>query len=87
MKTASESVLRAVARTMSEARAGNVEAVGIITVNPQGVPEVSFAGESELVCAINTGADMLKQFLLAQIMMGAAQKTSGLVRPAGSLDG
>lgn len=82
MKTAAESVVRAIAKVMAEARAGNIEAVAIIYATPEGKPEVSFAGETELVCQINTGADMLKHFVLGKIIIGQMRQTSGLVVPA-----
>lgn len=60
MRTVNENVLRALAKIMAEARAGNVEAVAIIIASPEGEPGVEFGGEMELVAAINIGADMLK---------------------------
>lgn len=82
-KTASENVLRALARATAEARAGNVAAVAVITVSPDGVPDVSFGGETELMPSCNLGADFLKAHLVQLAMQVKAVPVSGLVRPAG----
>lgn len=85
MKTANENVLRAIARASAEARAGNVEAVAIITVGPGGDPEVSFAGEAELLPSVNIGLDMAKQTVLVMVTSPAQQQqTTKILRPAGN---
>lgn len=79
--TVAESIIKVLARAMAEAKSGNVAAVAVIIATPEGVPNASFGGESELVPTINMGADMLKAYLIGQVIAGAQQKASGLVRP------
>lgn len=82
MKTANENVLRVLARAMLEARAGNVEAVAIVTVGANGTPEPSFGGEAELMPSINIGLDIMKQQLLFQVIGAVEQQpTTSIVRP------
>lgn len=85
MKTANENVIRALARVMAAARAGDVEAVAIIACSADGVPDNSFGGEAELFPSVNLGIDMLKAELIARAR-GAVldQPVSALVRPAGN---
>lgn len=87
MKTANENVLRALAKATAEARAGNVEAVAIIIVSGDGVPDVTFGGETELLPSCNLGADFLKAHLVRMAMKTKELPTSSIVRPVGSLDG
>lgn len=89
MKTASENVLRALARVTASARAGEVLAVSIIAVGEDGMPDASFGGEAELMPSVNIGLDMMKQQLLHHVMRTIAQPVSPLVRPAqgAKLDG
>lgn len=87
MKTANENVLRALARVTMEARAGNVEAVAIVAVSPDGVPDVSFGGEAELMPSANIGLDLLKQSFIVRVMKATELPTTSIVRPAGALDG
>ena len=82
MKTASENVIRALARAMVAARAGDTLAVAIVAVGDDGKPDASFGGEAELMPSVNIGLDMMKQQLLHQVMLAAAQPVSPLVRPA-----
>jgi hypothetical protein len=82
VKTANENVLRALAKASVEARAGNIEAVAIIAVSPMGVPEISFAGEAELMPSANIGLDLLKASLVARVMQVREQPVSKLVVPA-----
>lgn len=87
MKTANENVLRALAKATADARAGSTDAVAIIAVSPDGVPEVTFGGASELVPSINLGADILKNHLINQASHTKQQSVSSIVRPAiGGLD-
>lgn len=81
MRTANENVIRALSRALSEARAGNVEAVGIICASPDGVPEVSFGGEGELIAAVNLGADLLKAKFTEQLMIATQGPTTSIRRP------
>ena len=76
-------MLKALARVSVEARAGNVEAVIIITVDPQGNPVPIFGGEAELMPSANIGLDMMKQQILFHVM-GALERqpTTSIVRPA-----
>ena len=81
MKTASENVLRALAAVIANARAGSVGAVAIVTVTPSG-PQVSFAGDSDLLAGVNLGLDMLKGHLIASISQPEKQPVTPLVRAA-----
>lgn len=85
MKTVNESVIKAFARVTTEARAGNIGAVAIVTVSPNGQPEISFAGESDLVPHLNFGVDMLKATLVSQVCDHKPVAASGLVVPANGL--
>lgn len=85
MKTANENVVRALAKALAEARAGNVEAVAIITASPEGEPDASFAGEMELVASVNLGADMLKAKIAHTVMMTKAGATTPIRRPVGDV--
>jgi hypothetical protein len=82
MKTANENVLRALARVTANARAGNVEAVAIIAIGPDGVPDVSFGGEADFMPSAYIGSDMLKQQILFRAMSTVEQPTSPILRPA-----
>lgn len=83
MKTANENVLRALARVMAAARAGDVEAVAIVAVSPEGVPDVSFGGEAELMPSANIGLDLLKATFVHRVMAVNEKPTTSIVRPAG----
>lgn len=83
MDSANENVIRALARVMAEARAGNVEAVAIVGVTADGVPDVSFGGASELVPSVNIGMDMLKAQFLQRVMSAQAVDTTSIRRPVG----
>jgi hypothetical protein len=88
MKTANQNVLRALARVMAEARAGNIEAVAIVAVSAQGVPEVSFGGEAELMPSANIGLDLLKASFVHRVMAQTEVPTTSVVVPAtGRMDG
>ncbi len=82
MKTANPNVLNALARATTEARAGNVAAVAVIVVSPDGVPDASFGGETELLPSANLGADFLKAHLVQLAMKPVDLPTSSIVRPA-----
>lgn len=86
MKTANENVLRALARVLSEARAGNVEAVAIVAVSPDGTPDVSFGGEAELMPSANIGLDLLKASFVTRVMQISEQPTTSIVRPVGAME-
>jgi hypothetical protein len=66
---------------MAEARAGNVEAVAIVSVSPDGIPEPSFGGEAELMPCCNIGLDMLKVSLVTRCMQTVEKPTTSIVRP------
>jgi hypothetical protein len=83
MKTANENVLRLLARITADARAGNVEAVVIVAVKGDGMPDVSFGGAMELMPSANLGVDMFKHQLMIQATRLEHQPVSTLVRPAG----
>lgn len=83
MKTANENVIRALARVMAEARAGNIEAVAIVAVGDTGVPDASFGGEGELIPSVNIGLDSLKAQFVFRVMQAAEQPTTGIRRPVG----
>lgn len=87
MKTANENVIRALARAMAEARAGNVEAVMIVTASPDGTPDASFGGEAEFMPTINIGIDLAKQHVLAQVGTMVAGPTTSIRRSVHTLDG
>jgi hypothetical protein len=82
VKTASENVVRAVARAMANARAGDVLAIAIVTVGERGEPEVTFAGEAELLPSVNLGLDMAKQTVIAMVADPQQQRTTSIVRAA-----
>lgn len=82
MRTANENVLRAIARVMAEARAGNVEAVAIVAVGPSGIPDTSFGGEEELLPSVYIGLDMLRQQMLFRVMKPVEQPVTTILRPA-----
>jgi hypothetical protein len=82
VRTANENVIRALARALAEARAGNVEAVAIVTVTPEGVPDASFGGESELMPSANIGLDVLKASIVHRVMKQNELATTKLVRAA-----
>lgn len=82
MKVVNESVIKALAKAMADARAGSIEAVCIITASPGGVPGIAYSGESDLMPTINVGADMVKAYVIGQVLQVSMQQASGLVRPA-----
>lgn len=86
MRSANENVLRALARVMAEARAGNVEAVMIVSASPEGMPDACFAGETELLPSINIGLDLGKTQVLAQAATMVAQPTTSIRRAASPVD-
>lgn len=86
MKTANENVLRALSRVMADARAGNVEAVAIVAVSPDGTPDVSFGGEAELMPSANIGLDLLKASFVTRVMQLSERATTSIVRPVNGLD-
>lgn len=87
MKSANENVLRALARITTEARAGNVEAVMIVTASPGGMPDACFAGEAELLPMVNIGIDIGKQFVVSQVSAMVMKPTTPIRRAAdGVLD-
>lgn len=75
----SDSVINKLAAITVEAKRGNVEALAIITVSPDGEPRVHFAGEADLVASLNLGIDMCKATVIARI--AAPRMNSGLVVP------
>ena len=85
MKTANENVLRLLARIIANARAGDVEAVVIVAVKADGMPDVSFGGAMELMPSANLGVDMFKAQLMIQASRLEHQPVSSLVRPASGL--
>ncbi len=88
MRTANENVVRALARVLADARAGNIEAVAIVACSPDGVPDVSFGGESELIPSVNLGIDALKLNFVSQLTRALPQPVAAIRRPAGAaLDG
>lgn len=75
----SDSVLHKLAALTVEAKRGNVEAVAIVTVGPDGEPRCHFAGEGDLVASINLGVDMLKSTIMDRIRQ--VQMNSGIILP------
>lgn len=67
---------------MAEARAGNIEAVAIVAVSADGVPDVSFGGEAELMPSANVGLDLLKQSFMVRVMQEIEKPVSRVVVPA-----
>jgi hypothetical protein len=86
MKTANENVLRLLARVTASARAGDVEAVVIVAVKGDGMPDVSFGGAMELMPSANLGVDMFKHQLMQQASHIEHKPVSSLVRAAGTFD-
>jgi hypothetical protein len=78
-KRVSDSVVNKLAALMVEAKRGNIEAVAIVAVFPDGEPRVHFAGEGDLVASINLGVDMLKSTIMDRIRQ--VQMNSGIVLP------
>lgn len=81
MKTANPNVLSALARVTAEARAGNVEAVAIVAVSGDGIPDVSFGGEAELMPSANIGLDLLKQSFVVRVMKEMEKPVSKIAIP------
>jgi hypothetical protein len=81
MSNTKNTVLHALARATTEARTGNTSAIAIIAVSPDGVPDITFGGESELIPSVNIGLDLLKAHLVNQAMAAQAQKPPAIVRP------
>lgn len=79
----SDHVLHTIARVMADAKAGSVEAVVIIAVDPTGKPRVHFGGAGDLVPSLNLGLDMAKTTFMQQVVEapGATQMNSGIVLP------
>jgi hypothetical protein len=82
VKTANENVIRALARVIADARAGEIDLVAIVTVTPNGQPMVNFAGDTELLPSANLGLDMLKQHLIRKVSDVEQQSVTPLVRAA-----
>lgn len=82
-KRVSDHVVNTLARVIANAKAGNVQAVMIIVVTPDGASEVQFGGDAEYMPSVNLGLDMAKHTLLSRIVSapGAARMNSGLVMP------
>lgn len=83
-RTANENVIKALARAMADARAGNIEAVMIVTASPDGTPDASFGGEAEFMPTINIGIDIAKQHVLAQVSEMMFKPTTPIRRPVGN---
>lgn len=86
MKTANENVIRVLAKAIAEARAGNIEAVMIVIASPEGMPDVSFGGEVELMPTINLGIDLGKQQVLAQSAAMVMKPATSIRRPVNGMD-
>lgn len=82
MKTANGNVIKALEVALQGARAGRLAAVAIITVTNDGVPDVIFGGDTELIPSVNFGADLLKARLVGQVMHATELKTTSIVHPA-----
>jgi hypothetical protein len=82
MRTANQNVVRALARVMADAKAGNVEAVAIVAVSADGMPDGSFGGEAELMPSANIGLDLLKASFVHRVMTVNQQPVSKIVVPA-----
>ena len=82
MKTANENTIRALAKALADARAGDVDAVLIVTASPNGRPDAVFAGEEELLPSVNIGIDMAKQSIVARLTQIVMQPTTSILRPA-----
>lgn len=82
MRTANQNVIRALARVMAEARTGNVEAVAIVSVSAEGVPDASFGGEAELMPSANIGLDLLKATFVHRVMSVQQKPVTKIVVPA-----
>jgi hypothetical protein len=79
----SDSVIHKLAAITMEAKRGNVEAIVIIAVGPDGQPHPHFAGEVDLMPSVNLGIDMAKQVILNRIVGApdAVRMNSGIVLP------
>ena len=82
MKTANDNVIRALAKALVDAKAGDIEAVVIVTASPAGKPDAVFAGEEELLPSINVALDMAKLSIVSRLTQLVMQPVSTLLRPA-----
>lgn len=82
MKTANENVVRALTKAIADAKAGDLEAVLIVTATPAGKPDAVFAGEEELLPSVNIGIDMAKQSIVARLTQIVMQPVTSILRPA-----
>jgi hypothetical protein len=78
-KRVSDSVLHKLATLTVETKRGNIEAIAVVSVGPDGEPRAHFAGEGDLVASINLGVDMLKATIMDRIRQ--TQMNSGLILP------
>lgn len=79
----SDSVVNKLAALLVEAKRGNIEAIGVVVVTPDGKPKAHFAGEGDLVPSVNLGFDIFKATIMAQVVgaPGAVEMRSGIVIP------
>jgi hypothetical protein len=82
MKTANENVIRTLAKALVDAKAGDIEAVVVITASPMGKPDAVFAGEEELMPSINIAIDAAKISIVTRLTQIMMQPVSPILRPA-----
>jgi hypothetical protein len=80
MPRVNDKACTALAKILADAKAGNVQLVGIIAVGDDGQPRALFAGEMDLTPSLNLGVDMLKATIMNQIV-GHATAGPGVIRP------
>ena len=64
---ANDKACQALAKTLADAKRGDVQLVGIIAIGEDGRPRVLFGGEADLTPSLNLGVDMLKMTIMRQI--------------------
>ena len=79
----SDHVVNTLARAIAEAKAGNIDAVALVSVGSDGRPVVNFGGDGSLMPSIFLGVGMLQATIMEQALsaQGAKQMHSGLIVP------
>lgn len=78
---ANDKACQALAKTLADAKRGDVQLVGIIAVGEDGRPNVLFGGEADLTPSLNLGVDMLKATIMSQIVSPPTIRHAGETTP------
>ncbi len=83
MKRVSDHVVNTLAKAIAEPKTGNIEAVALVTVGPDGRPVVNFGGDGTLMPSIYLGVGILRATIEEQALSAQGAKTmnSGLIVP------